>query len=116
MVAHGMALTLLKLGLRREPEDVAFTWREQLANNAILFIDVLETDLTKEVPPHIEPARIARYAQVTMKTQSGEGAQGLAWYAYNTASSKPRWNGFSAPSPGSRNRIQYMAMRSPYSA
>jgi cellulose synthase operon protein C len=35
------------------------------------------------VPPHIEPARIARYAQVTMKTQSGEGAQGLAWYAYN---------------------------------
>ena len=62
---------------------MAFTWREQLANNAILFIDVLETDLTREVPPHIEPARIARYAQVTMKTQSGEGAQGLAWYAYN---------------------------------
>jgi cellulose synthase operon protein C len=83
MVAHGLALTLLKLGLRREAEDVAFTWREQLANNAILFIDVLETDLTREVPPHIEPARIARYAQVTMKTQSGEGAQGLAWYAYN---------------------------------
>jgi tetratricopeptide (TPR) repeat protein len=83
MVAHGMALTLLKLGLRREAEEVAFTWHEQLANNAILFIDVLETDLTREVPPHIEPARIARYAQVTMKTQSGEGAQGLAWYAYN---------------------------------
>ena len=83
MVAHGLALTLLKLGLRREAEEVAFTWREQLANNAILFIDVLETDLTREVPPHIEPARIARYAQVTMKTQSGEGAQGLAWYAYN---------------------------------
>jgi tetratricopeptide (TPR) repeat protein len=83
MVAHGLALTLLKLGLRRDAEEVAFTWREQLANNAILFIDVLETDLTREVPPHIEPARIARYAQVTMKTQSGEGAQGLAWYAYN---------------------------------
>jgi tetratricopeptide (TPR) repeat protein len=83
MVAHGLALTLLKLDRRREAEDVAFTWREQLANNAILFIDVLETDLTREVPPHIEPARIARYAQVTMKTQSGEGAQGLAWYAYN---------------------------------
>ncbi len=83
MIAHGMALTLLKLGLRREAEDVAFTWHEQLTNNAILFIDVLETDLTREVPPHIEPARIARYAQVTLKTQSSEGAQGLAWYAYN---------------------------------
>jgi cellulose synthase operon protein C len=84
MTAHGMALTLLKLGFRAEAEEVAYSWREQLANNMILFIDILETDLTKEVPPFVEPARLARYAQVTTKTQSGEGAQGLAWYAYNT--------------------------------
>jgi tetratricopeptide (TPR) repeat protein len=84
MSAHGLALTLLKLGLRREAEEVAFAWREPLTNNKILFIDVLETDLTREVLPFIEPARIARYAQVTMKSQSGEGAQGLAWYAYNS--------------------------------
>ena len=84
MTAHGLALTMLKLGSRRDAEEVAYTWREQLANNMILFIDILETDLTKEVPPFVEPERLARYAQVTLKTQSGEGAQGLAWYAYNS--------------------------------
>jgi hypothetical protein len=75
---------LLKLGRRREAEDVAYAWREHLANNMILFIDILETDLTREVPPFVEPARLARYAQVALKTQSGEGAQALAWYAYNS--------------------------------
>ncbi len=84
MTAHGLALTLLKLGLRRDAEEVAYAWREPLTNNMILFIDILETDLTREVPPFVEPARLARYAQVTTKTQSGEGAQALAWYAYNT--------------------------------
>ena len=84
MTAHGLALTMLKLGSRRDAEEVAYTWREQLSNNMILFIDILETDLTKEIPPFVEPERLARYAQVTLKTQSGEGAQGLAWYAYNT--------------------------------
>ena len=84
MTAHGMALTMLKLGSRRDAEEVAYTWREQLSNNMILFIDILETDLTKQVPPFVEPERLARYAQVTLKTQSGEGAQGLAWYAYNS--------------------------------
>jgi cellulose synthase operon protein C len=84
MTAHGLALTMLKLGSRRDAEEVAYTWREQLSNNMILFIDILETDLTKEIPPYVEPERLARYAQVTLKTQSGEGAQGLAWYAYNS--------------------------------
>jgi tetratricopeptide (TPR) repeat protein len=84
MTAHGLALTMLKLGSRRDAEEVAYTWREQLSNNMILFIDILETDLTREIPPFVEPARLARYAEVTLKTQSGEGAQGLAWYAYNT--------------------------------
>jgi tetratricopeptide (TPR) repeat protein len=84
MDAHGLALTLLRLGRRREAEDVAYAWRERLANNMILFIDILETNLTREVPPFIEPARLTRYAQVALKTQSGEGAQGLAWYAYNS--------------------------------
>jgi cellulose synthase operon protein C len=84
MTAHGLALTMLKLGSRRDAEEVAYTWREQLSNNMILFIDILETDLTKEIPPFVEPERLARYAQVALKTQSGEGAQGLAWYAYNS--------------------------------
>ena len=84
MIAHGLAHTLRRLGLRREAEEVAYAWREPLVNNAILFIDLLEEDLTKGRPPAIEPARVARYAQVTMATESGEGAQALGWYAYNT--------------------------------
>jgi tetratricopeptide (TPR) repeat protein len=84
MDAHGLALTLLKLGRRREAEDVAYAWREHLANNMILFIDILETDLTREIPPFVASARLARYAEVALKTQSGEGAQALAWYAYNS--------------------------------
>src|SRR5262249_55424848 len=32
----------------------------------------------------IDQARVARYAAVTQQTASGEGAQALAWYAYNS--------------------------------
>ncbi len=84
MIAHGLAHTLRMLGLKREAEEVAYAWREPLVNNAILFIDLLEEDFTKERPPAIESARVTRYAQVTAATESGEGAQALAWYAYNT--------------------------------
>lgn len=83
MIAHGLAHSLRELGLYRETEEVAYAWREPLVNNAILFIDILERDLTKQVPPYIEPERLLRYAQVTMDGASGEGAQALAWYAYN---------------------------------
>ena len=84
MIAHGLAHTLRRLGMVREAEEVAYAWREPLVNNVILFIDLLETDLTRQVPPYIEPERIARYAQVTLNTASGEGARALAWYAYNS--------------------------------
>lgn len=84
MIAHGLAHTLLRQGMRREAEEVAFAWREPLVNNAILFIDVLEGELTKPVPPAIEPERLSRYARVTLESRSGEGAQALGWYAYNS--------------------------------
>jgi cellulose synthase operon protein C len=84
MVAHGLAHTLRELDRRREAEEVAYAWREPLVNNTILFIDLLEEDFTQERPPFIEADRVARYARVTMETESGEGAQALAWYAYNT--------------------------------
>jgi tetratricopeptide (TPR) repeat protein len=83
-VAHGLAHTLRSLNRTRETEDVAYAWRNHLINNAILFIDILERDLTKPAPPPIETARLQRYAQVTLELTSGEGAQGLGWYAYNT--------------------------------
>jgi tetratricopeptide (TPR) repeat protein len=84
MVAHGLAHSLRELGMKRETEEVAYAWREPLANNAILFVDILEADLTKPDPPLIEPERLTRYARVTLDMQSGEGAQALAWYAYNS--------------------------------
>ncbi|MFV0280407.1 MAG: hypothetical protein ACK5JM_06565 [Rhodoblastus sp.] len=84
MIAHGLAHSLRELGMRRETEEVAYAWREPLVNNLILFIDILERDLTLEYPPYIEPERLARYAKVTMDVASGEGAQALAWYAYNS--------------------------------
>ena len=84
MIAHGLAHTLRKVDRKREAEEVAYAWREPLINNSILFIDLLEEDFTKEQPPFIEADRVARYAKVTVETESGEGAQALAWYAYNT--------------------------------
>jgi len=84
MVAHGLAHSLRFLGMKREAEEVAYAWREPLVNNSILFIDILERDLTQPIPPYVEPERLARYGEVTMQTASGEGAQALAWYAYNS--------------------------------
>ena len=84
MVAHGLAHSLRFLGMKREAEEVAYAWREPLVNNSILFIDILETELTKPSPPYIEPARLARYGEVAMSVGSGQGAQALAWYAYNS--------------------------------
>jgi len=84
MIAHGLAHTLRARGQLREAEEVAYAWREPLVNNSILFVDLLERDLTRAAPPYIEPARLARYARVAMETASGEGAQALAWYAYNS--------------------------------
>lgn len=84
MIAHGLAHSLRALGMQREAEEVAFAWHEPSANNIILFLDLLGSDLMREVPPYVEPERLARYAKVTMESASGEGAQALAWYAYNS--------------------------------
>ncbi|GJD95854.1 hypothetical protein [Methylobacterium iners] len=84
MIAHGLAHTLRQLGHRREAEEVAYAWREPLVNNTLLFLDILEADLTRSTPESIEAERLLRYAQVVAAVASGEGAQALAWYAYNT--------------------------------
>jgi tetratricopeptide (TPR) repeat protein len=83
-IAHGLAHTLRKLGQLREAEEVAYAWREPSAANAILFIDILADQLIQPVPLQFEAKRITRYAEVTLQTGSGEGAQALAWYAYNS--------------------------------
>jgi len=82
-VAHGLAHTLRKLGQLRDAEEVAYAWREPSPANSILFIDILAEQLTRGTPS-FDPKRLARYAEVTLQTNSGEGAQALAWYAYNS--------------------------------
>jgi tetratricopeptide (TPR) repeat protein len=84
MIAHGLAHALRELGHFRETEEVAYAWRGKLINNRILFVDILERDLTREIPPYIESERLARYGRVAVEDASGEAAQGLAWYAYNS--------------------------------
>ena len=83
VVAHGLAHTLRRLGRLRDAEEVAYAWREPSPANSILFIDVLAEQLTQGSAT-FEPERLARYAKVTLQTASGEGAQALAWYAYNS--------------------------------
>lgn len=84
MIAHGLAHSLRELGYFRETEEVAFAWREQLINNRILYVDILERDLTREIPPYVETERLARYGRLAVQDASGEAAQALAWYAYNS--------------------------------
>jgi tetratricopeptide (TPR) repeat protein len=84
MIAHGLAHALRELGYFRETEEVAYAWRQYLTNNRILFVDILERDLTREIPPYVESDRLARYGRVAAEDASGEGAQALAWYAYNS--------------------------------
>lgn len=84
MVAHGLALALMHVGQKRDAEEVAYAWRGPLVNNAILFIDIVEPDLVASQPSYIEPERLVRYGKVTMETTSAQGAQALAWYAYNS--------------------------------
>ena len=83
-IAHGLAHSLRQLRKFREAEEVAYAWRDYDVANKLLFIDLLEMDLTKQVPPYIEDERLARYGRLAMDDASGEGAQALAWYAYNS--------------------------------
>ena len=82
--AHGLAQTLWRLGKRREAEDVAFNSRDAVTANMILFIDMFESQLTKETLQPIEPERLLRYVKATLEARSGEGAQALGWYAYKS--------------------------------
>ncbi|KQP24091.1 tetratricopeptide repeat protein [Methylobacterium sp. Leaf100] len=84
MVAHGLAHTLRALNRVRDAEEVAYAWRDRFVGNEILYIDLLERRLTQANPPFVEPARIERYAKVVAASGSGEGAQALGWYAYNS--------------------------------
>ncbi len=84
MIAHGLAHSLRAVGMTREAEEVAYAWRDKYVGNSILFIELLERKLTQANPAFIDLDRINRYAKVTLASSSGEGAQALGWYAYNS--------------------------------
>ena len=84
MIAHGLAHALRAVGMAREAEEVAYAWRDKYVGNNILFIELLERKLTQANPAFIDLDRINRYAKVTLASSSGEGAQALGWYAYNS--------------------------------
>ncbi|NVN86934.1 MAG: hypothetical protein HXX15_12710 [Rhodopseudomonas sp.] len=86
-VALGLALTLRRLGRLRDAEEVAYAWRDPLPANMTLYIDIVAEELAQRAP--MDPKRLARYAEVTLETASGEGAQALAWYAYNNCQMEP---------------------------
>lgn len=54
-----------------------------------LFLDLLATDLTRPKPPQVGADRLARFAALTEKLESGDAAQALAWYAYGARQFEP---------------------------
>ena len=83
-VAHGLALSLIEIGQEREAEEVAFAWRGPSLENTILYIDLMARRLTQSPAVPLEPHRTDRFAKVVLAASSGEGAQALGWYAYNS--------------------------------
>ena len=84
IIAHGLARSLLALGNYPAAEAVSYAWRNNYVANSMLYIDVLGRQLAASVPPYVSNQDLANYAEVTLETSSGEGAQALGWYAYNS--------------------------------
>ena len=81
-VAQGLVMTLIKLGRLRDAEEVAYAWRAPSRANTMLFLDVMADQLAQRMP--MDGKRLTRYADVTLQATSGEGAEALGWYAYET--------------------------------
>ena len=88
-VAQGAALALRSLERKDDAENLAYQWRNVDPALALLYIDSVDTDLTKPKPDALPADRLQRFSDVVMAQQSGDGAQALGWYAYNVAQFKP---------------------------
>ncbi len=84
IIAHGLARSLLELGNYPAAEAVSYAWRDHYVPNSMLYIDILGRQLAESIPPYVSNQDLANYAGVTLQTSSGEGAQALGWYAYNS--------------------------------
>jgi hypothetical protein len=52
------------------------------AEVAALYLDLMASDLTRPGRGTVPAERIARFAEITQKLESGDAAQALGWYAY----------------------------------
>ncbi|MCE1237435.1 MAG: hypothetical protein LWW93_13890 [Hyphomicrobiales bacterium] len=68
-------------GRRDEAATLAMTALDD-AEVASQFLDLVASDLTRPKPPAIAADRLARFAELTEKLESGDAAQALGWYAH----------------------------------
>ncbi len=78
--ALGAVLSAEAGGRHEEAIDLAMTHGDD-AEVGALFLDLVAGDLTRPHPPALAAPRLARYAALAEKLESGDAAQALAWYA-----------------------------------
>ena len=83
-VAEGAVLTLNKLERADEAEALASQWADRSTLARSLFLGLGAARLTADPPPELEDDYVALYAVTVDAAQSGDGAQALGWYLYNT--------------------------------
>ncbi len=88
-VAQGAVLAFRALGRSDDAEALAYRWRDADAAMTLLYLDGVQADLTKPKPVAVDPDRLKRFSDLVAKTQSGDGAQALGWYAYNIGQFRP---------------------------
>jgi len=69
-------------GRHDEAIDLALA-RTDDAEVGALFLDLVSRDLTRRPAAPVSPQRLARFATVAEKFESGDAAQALAWYAWD---------------------------------
>ncbi|MER2607270.1 MAG: hypothetical protein ABTQ29_15665 [Siculibacillus sp.] len=86
--ALGAVLARDSAGRHAEALDLA-AGRADDAEVGALFLDLAAADLTSPRPPAIPAERLARFATLTEKLESGDAAQALAWYAFSARQYAP---------------------------
>ncbi|WP_128293543.1 hypothetical protein [Afifella aestuarii] len=84
--AEGAVLSLSALEKLDEAEAIAAKWEAQSAEVRSLFLGLGAARLSMDPPPDLTRDYVAKLANAIEETQSGDGAQALAWYHYNTKS------------------------------
>ena len=82
--AEGLAISLRQDSRADEAEDIAYEWRDKSSAMRALYIDIFAESLIRQNAPIVfSEARLLRYGEIIEPEKSGQGAEGLAWYAFN---------------------------------